>query len=572
MAISSPTSGDAYSLGVRNALIGKGVSAGDIGYDPSKGVTVKGQTFINPDKVYQGSAYTSSNNFNKAWDAYQSTLNNPAPSSTANTGYTASVQPTANPYAAYNPYSNAGAQNPYNNQIADVIKAIQVMASGNQSYDPYSSPEYAAQQAQQQRAADQSIRAAQETMGSAGFGRSTALGDAAQTAQNTANEYMQLQVVPQLIAANQARQQQQFQNTLAALDPLLNQQSRADNLVQQGFNNSIAQGQLTGNYVPQGANEIINQLLNLKTQAEAKGITADQRTGLSQQADVLRNQLASLGYNPTQFGSNVTASQASQNVGQGMRTLGGQEMDENVRQYNQNYAYQQARDAIKDKQYQQTFDENVREHDLAYALQKAQLAHQISNDAAQLAISQMNAQTSRMNVTNDNARAASTANFNQLMDVWKASGKAPAGLEKFGITQGTSFGSGSNNGMSEELSGLYSGLTSGKLSADQALSEINGRERMGFTTKEDAANMRAFVQQYLEGGSGQSTPKPQQPAKTTVGKSATELLKDWETDPTGKSAGRAKYDWVQWMTSPQGYSAGTSYEVWKDKYGPRLGG
>jgi hypothetical protein len=48
----------------------------------------------------------------------------------------------------------------------------------------------------------------------------------------------------------------------------------------------------------------------------------------------------------------------------------------------QQLAYQQARDAIADKQYQQKFDEDVRRYGLDYGLQQAQLQNQISNSAA----------------------------------------------------------------------------------------------------------------------------------------------------------------------------------------------
>jgi hypothetical protein len=48
----------------------------------------------------------------------------------------------------------------------------------------------------------------------------------------------------------------------------------------------------------------------------------------------------------------------------------------------QQLAYQQARDAIADQQYQQKFDEDVRRYGLDYGLQQAQLQNQISNSAA----------------------------------------------------------------------------------------------------------------------------------------------------------------------------------------------
>lgn len=86
------------------------------------------------------------------------------------------------------------------------------------------------------------------------------------------------------------------------------------------------EAQLTGNYLPGEAREAIQDLLGLKQQAEAKGITAAERQQLSRQADGIRAQLAALGIDPSLYGADVNYAKASQNT-PGIRTLAGQQMD-----------------------------------------------------------------------------------------------------------------------------------------------------------------------------------------------------------------------------------------------------
>lgn len=72
----------------------------------------------------------------------------------------------------------------------------------------------------------------------------------------------------------------------------------------------------------------------------------------------------------------------------------------------QQFAYQQARDAIKDKQYQQQFDRDTQQFGLDYALKQASLQNQITNDQAQRAIGYMNANTSAQNAANSASNAS----------------------------------------------------------------------------------------------------------------------------------------------------------------------
>jgi len=86
------------------------------------------------------------------------------------------------------------------------------------------------------------------------------------------------------------------------------------------------EAQLTGTYLPGEAREAIQNLLGLKQQAEAKGITKEARAELSKQADGIRGQLSALGIDPTLYGADVQYNKAKlQNPG--FRTIAGQQLD-----------------------------------------------------------------------------------------------------------------------------------------------------------------------------------------------------------------------------------------------------
>lgn len=114
--------------------------------------------------------------------------------------------------------------NPEDAQYKQIVDMLMSGLNNQQPFDPYASPEFAAQEARSQRAAQQGIRSAQEALGSAGFGRSTVLGERAQGIQNEQEDFLRTQVIPRIIAQNEARQQQEFQNKMAMLEPFMKQQ------------------------------------------------------------------------------------------------------------------------------------------------------------------------------------------------------------------------------------------------------------------------------------------------------------------------------------------------------------
>lgn len=111
--------------------------------------------------------------------------------------------------------------------------------------------------------------------------------------------------------------------------------------------------------------------------------------------------------------------------------------------------YNKARDSIADERYKAEFDEDNRRYGLEFALKKAESNNMMAN---------RNAGTSQ---------SASNESFNRLMDLWKSTSKAPAGLEKYGIKQGDAAyekGTSATNvdigSVMDELSSLYTAKNS----------------------------------------------------------------------------------------------------------------
>lgn len=414
----------AYDQSIRQSLNSKGINNGQIGYKNGY-VTVDGQNFMKADKNYNGTAYTSAQNFNNAWNTYSA----PKTTTTTTPSYTTPTYTTPSTSTNYTQPNQSKTwindlqskivgntqlpTNQYTSQVDDTIRYLMDFAKNQQSTDPYNTSEYKAYQAQSDRRAQQGIRASQEAMGSAGFGRSTALGERAQGIQNNETAYLETQVIPAILAAERERQQQQYSNVMNLLNPLMSQQSYADNRAQtelgnlynalsavttedqRGIDNTNTRAQLTG-YLPGGeeAQQLVSQLLSLKQQAETKGITAADRTKLSNQADGIRAMLAQMGVDASQYGANVNYNTASQ-VTPTIRTLAGQQMDMSRQAQNfdqqfsqEQFEYQQARNAITDQQWKQQFDESVRQYGLNYGLNMLQENNQQAYRQAQLALSQ----------------------------------------------------------------------------------------------------------------------------------------------------------------------------------------
>lgn len=236
----------------------------------------------------------------------------------------------------------------------DLFKQWEQMSNTPFQYDPNSDPAYQAQVQLAQQRAQVASRNALEAANDRGLLTSSLatnqLGQIQQSAEQEAMSY-----IPQY--RDQAYNQ--YRNNLAQVGEMLGQ---AYNLRNQQFNEATTEAQLTGSYMPAGAQQIVNQIYQLKSQAETKGITREERDALSSQANQLRSQLTAMGVDVSGLGADTSL--ANTRVGQ--RTLEGQRLDyaqqtdqrdfnEGVRRYDQDYALQEERYAVADQQWQQEY-------------------------------------------------------------------------------------------------------------------------------------------------------------------------------------------------------------------------
>lgn len=288
------------------------------------------------------------------------------------------------------------------------------------SYDPNSDPAYQAALTRAKSNIEAGNAQNQAEMNRRGILNSTITSDRGSeiAAQEMGN--VETTVLPQLMQQayqkyidNLNQQQQQFSNLGTVANNYLSEDQRA-------IDNTNTTAGLTGN-LPGGeqAQQLYSQLLNLKQQAEAKGITAADRSKLSNQADGIRAMLSTMGVDISKLGANTNYGTASQ-ITPTIRTLAGQNQDlaaQNQsfnqatqtrqlntadKQYAEQFAYTKARDAISDKQWQTKFDEDVRQNGLSYGLQQLSQQNDQAYKQAQLALSQ-----------DDNALAWATLDYNQ---------------------------------------------------------------------------------------------------------------------------------------------------------------
>lgn len=205
----------AYDQSVRTLMNNNGYDNSKIGYNQDSGyVTYGGQNFMKPQMNVNGTTYTDQSTFDNAHNQYKG---NGANTVTAyNTTQPTTTQPT-----------NQGYTNPYTQQITDIMTRLNA-ASQAQPVDVYSTPQYAAAQAQAQRGADESIRAGQEMFGNDRMARSSDALQFGQNTQNKANEYLNLQLVPQIQAQLQVQKQQDLQNQQAMFQNLFGLSNQAD--------------------------------------------------------------------------------------------------------------------------------------------------------------------------------------------------------------------------------------------------------------------------------------------------------------------------------------------------------
>ena len=369
----------ANDVSVRSYLLGKGYSNDDIGYDQgTKSVQLKNKAtgaydnFMKPSMNVNGSTYDNQSNIDNAYNQYAKTQQQPAQVGQP----TQPAQPQANPYM---------------DQYTQMIKDIQTRLAAPQQ-DVYSTPQYAAAQAQQQRAAQQGIRSAQEALGSSGFGRSTTLGESANRVQNDANEYLNLQMVPQIQQQLAAQKQAEISNQFSLLNPIMSLLNRDDTLKQNEFSNNIAKAGVTGYYQPDNTDFDTIQKLMAQNSAAYGAASPEEQQRLHAENVKLA---ASIG------GSDTTGN-GDYAYGP-MRTLQGQQMDYGQQKDERDFKYQTVQDAIQNGMSQQQIDNQTKQFAARLGYDYESMDANDKQAWAQIAISQQNANTSAANAANDNS-------------------------------------------------------------------------------------------------------------------------------------------------------------------------
>lgn len=380
-----------------------------------------------------------------------------------------------------------------NEQYANLEKLVNTPFS----YNPETDPAYQAQRQLAQLRAGDASRNALETANEKGILGSSMnvsqLGQIQQRAEQEAAAY-----IPEY------RQQAygQYQDQLRSVGELLGQ---ARNLRGDRFNEAVTEGQLTGTYKPEDARLLERQLVDLKDSTEKNwsSMTQEQRTAARAQGDRLRSQLQGMGIDTSYIEANDTANSARSNMGSsGIRTLGGQAQDSankaanwgaymdvvgqtgnlgqgpqsnwgnlisqagtgqntlagDDNQFSQGVTMAQLTGFLPDgtptsAQQQQELSNlwmvaqqtGTIPNQLAdlYGLQRGSRTQDAIAQAAQIGISQQNANTSAFSASNSAGNAA----FGRLMDIWQATGSAPAGIP--GVQPGTPYSGGRSNSGAE---------------------------------------------------------------------------------------------------------------------------
>lgn len=337
--------------------------------------------------------------------------------------------------AAATPKTSAG-----QSELMDLMKAYATKQATPFSYDANSDPAYQAALQRARANINEGNSQVQAETNRRGVLNSTITTDRGSEIAAKEMGNVETTVLPQLMqqayqryADQQAMEQQQFANQGNLSQMYINEDQR-------GIDNTNTRAGLTGNLPGDAqAQQLYSQLLTLKQQAEAPGITAAERSKLSNQANGIRAALSGMGVDIARLGADTSYSTASQ-VTPTVRTLQGQQLDaqrqaqqqaleqqqwenrfnygqaigqfangqqtlaaknqafnQNLAtrqqntaesQYAEQLAYQKARDAVADSQWSSKFNEDVRQYGLNYGLQQLAQSDDSAYRQAQLAISQ----------------------------------------------------------------------------------------------------------------------------------------------------------------------------------------
>lgn len=315
----------ANDVSVRSYLLGKGYSNDDIGYDPNSGqVQLKNKTtgaydnFFKPSMNVNGSTYDNQSNIDNAYNQYAKTQQQPT-----QVGQPAQTQ-----------------ANPYIDQYTQMIKDIQSRLAAPQQ-DVYSTPQYAAAQAQAQRGVAEGQRQSRENLNRRGiFDSSLTSSQANQIAANS-NEYLQTQLVPQIQQQLTAQRQAEISNQFNLLNPVMSLLSRDDSLKQNDISNRIAKSGVTGYYDADPTDvATIRQLMDRNSAAYGAASPEEQQRLHAENVKLAAS-----------IGGTDTTGNGDYAYGP-MRTIQGQQMDYNQQADQRDFGAQEAQ-----RQWDNTFKE-----------------------------------------------------------------------------------------------------------------------------------------------------------------------------------------------------------------------
>lgn len=400
---------------VRDTLINKyGVSNERIGWNAKNGyVTVDGKDIFKPSVNKEGTTYAGQSEFNSIGGA----LNQ------ANQVYKLQQQ-------VLNPQQQT--VNPYDQQFNDLLNTLRGRITNPQQIDRadvYSSPQYAAQQAQAQQQAQQAIRGAQESLGGSGFARSTVVSDRAQGIQNDANQFLETQVVPQIIQQMQAEQDRQTGGLMSLLDTIRGAQGTFDARENNQFNRAA---------------EVLNFLTGRQDRAEdiqrqdTRWATEDERWNKTFDYDKQRDE------------RNFNA-------------------DQEYRKWQQDFQAGRARE--QDSQFWAKMEQDAKQAAASQGLQWAQLDQR----RQEMAINQ-----AFQNKQNQ---------FNQGMMTFKETGQMPGYMTEFGIDPVAL----NNTATQQDVLALYEQMSTGKLKPQDALKIIDDKVKLGAESPQDAEVMKNAI-------------------------------------------------------------------------------
>lgn len=204
----------------------------------------------------------------------------------------------------------------------DLFAKLEGLSNSQFSYDPNTDPAYQAQRDLAKLRAGDANRATMETMNDRGLLQSTVT-----NSQLDQNNQRAEQEAAAYIPQYREQAYGQFRDRLSNAANLLGIASnRGDTAYERDYQtgrdatgDALNEAQLTGVYQSPEARQQIDALLELKRQAEAPEITAEQRAGLSKQADGIRSRLTTMGVDIAKLGANTNSSNA--NAAAGVQTL-----------------------------------------------------------------------------------------------------------------------------------------------------------------------------------------------------------------------------------------------------------